>query len=71
LDDVLGVLPPRVEEKLPEALEAKIRARETARKARDFASADRLRKELAAAGVILEDTKDGVRWKIVRTSGGS
>ena len=67
LDDVLGVLPPRAEDRLSDALEAKVQAREAARKARDFGSADRLRKELAAAGVILEDTKDGVRWKIVRT----
>jgi cysteinyl-tRNA synthetase len=69
LDEVLGVLPPRAAEELSEALEAKVRAREAARQARDFASADRLRKELAAAGVILEDTKDGVRWKIVKTPG--
>jgi cysteinyl-tRNA synthetase len=39
-------------------------AREAARKRRDFATADRIRAELAARGIILEDTKDGsVRWK--------
>jgi cysteinyl-tRNA synthetase len=38
--------------------------RETARKKRDFATADRIRKELSERGIILEDTKDGsVRWK--------
>jgi cysteinyl-tRNA synthetase len=37
--------------------------RNTARKARDFAKADAIRKQLAEAGILLEDTKDGVRWK--------
>lgn len=37
--------------------------RTAAKKARDFARADQIRKDLAAQGVILEDTKDGVRWK--------
>ena len=38
--------------------------RESARKRRDFPTADRIRKELAGRGIILEDTKDGsVRWK--------
>jgi len=72
LDGVLGIMPPRPGERdLPAELRAKVEAREKARKARDFSLADKIRKELAAAGVVLEDTKDGVRWKIVRTSGGS
>jgi cysteinyl-tRNA synthetase len=72
LDGVLGVLPASSGERdLPAELRAKVEARENARKARDFSLADRIRKELAAAGVVLEDTKDGVRWKIVGTSGGS
>jgi cysteinyl-tRNA synthetase len=37
--------------------------RTAAKKSRDFARADRIRGELAARGIILEDTKDGVRWK--------
>jgi cysteinyl-tRNA synthetase len=37
--------------------------RNAAKKARDFARADALRAQLSAAGVIVEDTKDGVRWK--------
>ena len=44
-------------------VEAKIAARTQAKKARNFAEADRLRDELLQEGIILEDTKDGVRWK--------
>jgi cysteinyl-tRNA synthetase len=44
-------------------IEAKIAERAAAKKARNFARADEVRKELLDAGVILEDTKDGVRWK--------
>ena len=39
-------------------------ARELARKAKNWAEADRLRRELLEAGIVLEDTKDGIRWKI-------
>jgi cysteinyl-tRNA synthetase len=44
-------------------IEAKVAERQAAKKARDFALADQVRKDLAAQGVILEDTKEGVRWK--------
>jgi cysteinyl-tRNA synthetase len=44
-------------------IEAKIAARGAAKKARNFAESDRLRDELLAQGIILEDTKDGARWK--------
>ncbi|HVH87271.1 MAG TPA: cysteine--tRNA ligase [Terriglobales bacterium] len=44
-------------------VEALIQQRQQARKARDFAKADAVRKQLADAGIILEDTKDGLRWK--------
>jgi cysteinyl-tRNA synthetase len=37
--------------------------RTAAKKARDFAGADEIRKQLASQGIILEDTKEGVRWK--------
>jgi cysteinyl-tRNA synthetase len=66
MDDVLAVLPPRREQALPDALLAKVREREEARKARDFKKADELRRELLEAGVVLEDTKDGARWKITK-----
>ena len=44
-------------------IEALIEQRNSAKKARDFNKADAIRKQLADSGVILEDTKEGVRWK--------
>jgi cysteinyl-tRNA synthetase len=46
-----------------DAVETLIAARTSAKKERNFARADEIRKELAEQGVILEDTKEGVRWK--------
>ena len=46
-----------------EAVEALIAERAQAKKQRNFARADQIRNELAEKGVILEDSKDGVRWK--------
>jgi cysteinyl-tRNA synthetase len=49
---------------LPDAeVERLIGERNAAKKARDFKRSDAIRDELAAQGVVLEDTKDGVRWK--------
>jgi cysteinyl-tRNA synthetase len=45
------------------AIDALIAERTAARKARDFARADKIRTDLLDQGVILEDTKDGIRWK--------
>jgi len=48
---------------LDEEIEEKIREREIARKNKNYALADKIRDELKAQGIILEDTPSGVRWK--------
>ncbi len=63
-DSVFDVLRPTAEGGLSdEEIEKRIAERTQAKKARDFQRADSIRAELLEAGVILEDTKDGVRWK--------
>jgi len=52
-----------VTEKLPEEAELLIRRREEARKAKDWETADKLREQLNAMGIILEDTASGVKWR--------
>ena len=51
------------DEGLEPRLQAMIDARERARAQRDFATADRLRESLREHGVLLEDSKSGVRWR--------
>jgi len=67
-DRVLGVLSlRRAEEEQPPVpvpeIEQLIEARHAARRRRDFAAADRIRTDLAARGVLLEDGAGGTRWK--------
>ena len=62
IDKVLGILEEK-EEKLNSELKKLIDEREKARKEKNFAKADRIREELKQKGIVLEDTKDGVRWK--------
>ncbi|RLI22070.1 cysteine--tRNA ligase [Candidatus Bathyarchaeota archaeon] len=65
-DKVLGVIGEvkKEEEKLPKEAEELIRKREEARKARDWETADKIRERLKAMGVIVEDTPQGVKWRI-------
>jgi cysteinyl-tRNA synthetase len=44
-------------------VDALVARREDARRGRDFAEADRIRSELAAAGILVEDTPEGPRWR--------
>lgn len=63
LCDILGVEVKHVEELLDEDIERLIEERQAARKNRDFARADEIRNELLEKGIILEDSREGVRWK--------
>jgi len=62
-DTVLGILGEAQEEMLDAEIEALIEEREQARQDRNFARSDEIRDLLAERGIILEDTRDGVRWK--------
>ena len=62
LGSPLGILQNSVGGTLEEEIEALIEKRNEARKNRDFATADKIRNDLAAEGIILEDTPSGVRW---------
>jgi cysteinyl-tRNA synthetase len=62
IDPVLDIFPKR-EQNLDAEIEQLIAARQAARKSRNFAESDRIRDELLARGIILEDTPGGVRWR--------
>ncbi len=63
-DQVLEILGIKFEfeQSLDSEIEAMIEARQLAREVRDFAKSDEIRDALKAQGIVLEDTKDGVRW---------
>ena len=62
-DTVLNVFGNEQCEMLDTEIQALIDERQEARRRRDFGRADEIRDELARRGIVLEDTKDGVRWK--------
>ena len=63
LCDVLGLKAVKKEEILDKEIEDLIAERQEARKAKNFARADEIRDELLAKGIILKDTREGVKWK--------
>ena len=63
LADILGLILEKEKEILAEDVEKLIEERQAARKAKDFARADEIRDTLLAQGIILEDTREGVKWK--------
>lgn len=63
LSDICGLIVDKKEEMLDEDIEKLIEERQAARKARNFARADEIRGELLEKGIILEDTREGVKWK--------
>lgn len=62
----LGILQESTKVNLEDEIEELINKRQEARKNRDFAMADKIRDDLKARGIILEDTPQGVRWHIER-----
>ena len=71
MDEVLGLLElarkaRAVDDTTEDWIEEQIRLREEARKSRNFAEADAIRDALADRGVVLEDSAEGTRWKVVK-----
>jgi cysteinyl-tRNA synthetase len=62
-DSVLNIFGEDQQELLDAEIQSLIDERQEARRRRDFSRSDEIRDELAGRGIILEDTKDGVRWK--------
>ena len=60
---ILGIITDRKEESLDAEVEELIAKRQEARKNKDFAKADEIRDQLLAMGIILKDTREGVKWE--------
>ena len=63
LCDVMGIITEKQEEILDSEIEDMIAQRQAARKAKNFALADEIRGKLLEMGIVLEDTREGVKWK--------
>lgn len=63
LSDICGLIVEKKQGMLDEDIEALIQERQEARKAKNFARADEIRNILTEKGIILEDTREGVKWK--------
>ena len=63
LSDICGLIVEKEEEMLDSDIEMLIEERQNARKNKDFKRADEIRDELLNKGIILEDTREGVKWK--------
>ena len=63
LCEVLGIITEKKEEVLDSQIEEMIAARQQARKDKNFALADQIRGQLLEMGIVLEDTREGVKWK--------
>lgn len=63
LCNILGIITEREEEILDTKIEEMIEKRQRARKDKDFALADEIRGKLLELGIVLEDTREGVKWK--------
>ena len=63
LCDILGIITEKKAELLDADIEQLIEERQVARKAKNFARADEIRNELLEKGIVLEDTREGVKWK--------
>lgn len=65
LSDICGLIVEKKEELLEADIEKLIQERQAARKAKNFARADEIRDQLQQRGILLEDTREGVKWKRV------
>ncbi|MEF9999240.1 MAG: cysteine--tRNA ligase [Lachnospiraceae bacterium] len=63
LTDILGIIVDKAEELLAKDIEILIEERQLARKDKNFQRSDEIRDELLKQGIVLEDTREGVKWK--------